>query len=558
MKRARPKNKKAAQKLMRQRELEYLRRQREERDKEIEEETGSSSNEEHTNDSGKNTIPFESFAIPEINDYIKPLEDNESADEAEGNIAHADIEDVVEGQNEGSENVLEDKIESSEMQDKEEFDEENTPGEVKDNTVYEEPEKVRTRTDIDLDLPRKTKKKKKSIGKRIFKVLVSIMVILIVMIFVTLGFGLFDDSQILAPLENGKINVLMLGVDESGLRTDAVMVASYDVNAGKINMLSIPRDTKIYVQNRKMTRKINEIHAISSNKNAGFILGTQAMAETVQTLTGIPINYYVEFSFASIDHLFDILGPVEFDVPDVEGNGQGMNYDDPYQNLHIHLKPGLQKLSGNQVQQFLRYRKSNSGKGTGSDTDRVARQQEFVKAVIDQKVNLSTLLKLPNIFSQLSREIKTNISLNDITKYVRYFNKLSGEGITTYSLPGEAKTVGGGSYFVANLEETKALMRDTFGYDSEVSDSVTLSETNPQKPLRVTNVAVTPKPTQAPTVEPTKAPTKEPTKEPTDEPTKAPTKAPTKEPTKAPVVTKEPTKAPAVTKEPEDEIIILE
>ena len=234
-----------------------------------------------------------------------------------------------------------------------------------------------------------------------------------------------------------------------------------------------------------------------------------------------------------------------------------MNYDDPYQNLHIHLKPGLQKLSGNQIQQFLRYRKSNSGRGTGSDTDRVQRQQDFVKAVVDQKINLTTLVKLPSIFSQLSKEIRTNISLNDITRYIRYLPKLTSEGINTYSLPGEAKNVGGGSYFVINIEETKTLMNDVFGFNEEIDDKVTLSGKDPQKPLKVSYVSATPEPTEAPTQKPTEKPTEKPTAAPTQEPTPEPTKAPlvTKEPTVAP--TQEPIQTPDAEDEEDDVIIIL-
>lgn len=547
MKRARPKNKKAAQRLMRQREIEYLKRQKEEYD-----------NEQDDLDS---SIPLEEVSdLPEyehqdvidsVASDIDHIEDFQNEDATPDGNPDEDV--YVEEEDTLDEEQVDDETEPDDILDTDEEDAVDS-GEHDEEQVDEEDPgedilKERTPTDIDLDFPKKTKKRK-SVAKSIFKVLVGAMLVLVVLIFVTLGFGLFDDTQILAPLEDGKINVLLMGVDESGLRTDAVMVCSYNVNEGKINMLSIPRDTKIYIENRRMTRKMNEIHALSSNDDSGRILGTQAMAETVTALTGIPINYYVEFSFASIDHLFDILGPVEYDVPDVEGNGRGMNYDDPYQNLHIHIKPGLQKLSGNQIQQFLRYRKSNSGVGTGSDTDRVIRQQEFVKAVIDQKVNLTTILKLPSIFSQLSREIRTNISLNDITKYIRYVNKLSGEGVMSYSLPGEAKTVGGGSYFVCNLEETATFMRDVFGVEEEISDKVTLSETNPQKPLKVAYVTATP--------EPTKEPNSELLEKTTDKPTKEPVPSVTKEPTKAPVVTKEPTKAPVVTKEPEDEIIILE
>ena len=399
---------------------------------------------------------------------------------------------------------------------------------------------------------------KKPAKKKVGKVLLTIFVVLVLFLFVIMGFGLFDDSNILTPVENGKINVLLLGVDESGLRSDTIMVAAYDANEAKVNLLSIPRDTKVYIENRKITRKINEVHALSSKKNSGEIVGAEAMAEVVTQLTGLPINYYAEFSFSSIDGLFDTLGPVEFDVPDVEGNGRGMNYDDPYQNLHIHLKPGLQKLSGNQIQQFLRYRKSNYGVGTGSDTDRVARQQELFKAVVDQKVNLSILPKVPAIFSQISKEIVTNIQTGDITKYIRYIAKLSGESVTTYTLPGENKTLSGGSYFVVNLEETATMLKDVFGYEGNPTDKVRVSDEHSQKVLKAGNMNKKQDKTQqvTETVAPSKEPETTKTPEPTQEPTQEPTKTP--EPTNTPAPTKKPTTTKTPLEDLDDEVITLD
>ena len=385
-----------------------------------------------------------------------------------------------------------------------------------------------------------TKKPKK---KRNFKkVFAWIFALLILFIVLAMGMNLFSDDDILAPLENGKINVLLLGVDESGLRTDAIMVASYDVNEGKVNLLSVPRDTKVYVTNKKVTKKINAVHAMTAEDNNKKILGVQATAEAVTQLTGIPINYYIEFSFLSIDHLFDSLGGVVYDVPDVEGKGRGMNYDDPYQNLHIHLSPGVQTLSGNQVQQFLRYRKSNYGVGTGSDTDRVKRQQDFLKAVADQKLNIGLITKIPGIYAQLSKEIKTNISTGDITKYIRYLNKISGENIKSFSLAGENKTVGGASYFVCDLAATKTLVSENFGIDGEITDKITLSGKNPQTPLRAGNMTKSAKenteiPKETPKEEPKtekkeETPKKEPVKE-EEEPKKQ--KTPPVEPNKTPL-----------------------
>jgi len=369
----------------------------------------------------------------------------------------------------------------------------------------------------------KQKKKGKSALKTVFKIIFSIFAVLLALLFVVMGFGIFDEGDLLAPIENGKINVLLLGVDEEGQRTDTIMVASYDVNAGTINLISIPRDTKVYVENRKITRKINEVHAFGSKQNKGEIAGATATAEAVTQLTGLPINYYVEFSFSAIDNLFEILGPVEFTVPDIEGNGRGMNYDDNEQNLHIHLKPGRQMLSGNQIQQFLRYRKSNYNVGTGSDTDRIKRQQDLFKAVVDQKVNPSMLLKAPSIFKQISKDIKTNIQLGDITKYIRYAAKLTGESVHAYTLPGESSTAGG-SYFIMNPEETKKLISETFGFDDiEPTDTIVVSDEHSQKVLKggnknsKTNTAkpkqtITPAKTPSPSSKPanTPAPTNKP------------------------------------------------
>ena len=470
-----------------------------------------------------------------------------SADTSEENV----LEDAVE------EDVLEIDVSENEIIDatpsyEEKAEEpEQIQDEIKYASIIEEFENNQGREEY---IPRK-KEVSKETKKKPGKVALIVLGILLVVFFLFMGVSSLFGGNTLAPIENGKVNVLLLGVDESGLRSDTIMVASYDANEAKVNLLSIPRDTKVYVVNRKVTRKINEVHAMSSKKKSGDIVGAEGMAEVVTQLTGIPINYYVEFSFSAIDRLFDILGPVEFNVPDIEGGGRGMNYDDPVQNLHIHLKPGLQQLSGNQVQQFLRYRKSNYGVGTGSDTDRVARQQEFFKAVIEQKVNIGILAKVPAIFTQLSKEIHTNIETGDITKYLRHAAKLTGESITTYTLPGTNKTISGGSYFVTSLGETKTLVNTVFGFDGEAKDNVTVSDKHAQKVLKAGNMQKKNEgnnqetPVQEEEVTPTPEVSEEPSPTPTPTNTPAPTKAPTNTP--APTKTPEETKEPEQTVEPE-------
>lgn len=417
----------------------------------------------------------------------------------------------------------------------------------------------------------KSKKTKKA--KKKSKIVISVIIIVIVLIFLALGLGGGDNALIPIDTSTGKMNVLLLGVDKEGLRTDAIMIASYDFDDESLKLLSVPRDTKMYVTNRKVTRKINEIHAMS--KKGGGIMGPLGSIEAVTALCGIPINYYVEFSFDAIDHIMELLGPVTYDVPDVEGGGKGMNYDDPVQDLHIHLKPGVQELSGNQVQQFLRYRKSNNGTVDGSDTSRVQRQQDFVKAILAQKVNMQLIVNAPSIYSKVKKEIKTNFTAGDIARYSTHLLKLTSEKITSYSLPGEDKH-SSAWYFECDFEQTRALIENEFGYDaSNITNKVEITGEKLKNPGKVNSEkpdsekapaesAKTDKPqesskTKAPVKEevqeeePTKKPTN--TEAPTPKPTQKPTAEPEEEPPKKTVEPARPTPNPS---DDEDDVIDIE
>ena len=92
----------------------------------------------------------------------------------------------------------------------------------------------------------------------VLKIILAILLIGIVAVFVVLGFGFISEEDLLTPIdpETGRVNALILGVDDDGLRTDTVMVASLDLETSEVSILSIPRDTKLYVKNRNFTRKM--------------------------------------------------------------------------------------------------------------------------------------------------------------------------------------------------------------------------------------------------------------------------------------------------------------
>ncbi|MDD6213586.1 MAG: LCP family protein [Firmicutes bacterium] len=308
-------------------------------------------------------------------------------------------------------------------------------------------------------MKRKRKTKKKFFNKKHIAIFgISLAVILAAFVVIMGMGGLFPfeyDSieEILEPVDKatGKVNALIVGIEASGSHTDTIMVASYDLDDNTVNILSIPRDTRMYIGNKY--QKINAAHVIADKGDSKGINGT---IEAVTRLTGIPINYYVEFSTSAFRETIDALGGIDFYVP------QNMNYDDPVQNLHIHLSKGYQHLDGDKAEQFVRFRKYPMG-----DIDRVAAQQSFLKALAEQKLNAGIITKIPEIYTALQKNIKTNLTISDVTKYAINLKDLTSENIHMYSVPGVSNgTDYDASYWIPDMTQLATLIQDTFGYDA--------------------------------------------------------------------------------------------
>ena len=320
--------------------------------------------------------------------------------------------------------------------------------------------------------------------KRYFQVLGIALSVIVVAAAVCMGinydqFGSVTggvDSEVMPDVDNGVINILALGVDVDGLRTDAMMLFSFNTGTKEMNIMTIPRDTKLYVGNRY--QKINAAHAFMKD---GQIGGPEASVEAVQRLTGIPINYYAEFSFDAVAHVLNILGPIEFTIPDLYGDGVGMVYDDPVQSLHINLPPGkygegpdadYPGLNGSQGVHVLRYRHGNAENGhfngyINGDEDRTKVQQEFIKAVVDQKLNSGLIKKIPELYQEIRSEIVTNIGFSDILKYAGNLTGVSSMTMHSYSLPGWfGEDSANGDVWIVDIPATRDMVLNVFGYDN--------------------------------------------------------------------------------------------
>lgn len=271
-------------------------------------------------------------------------------------------------------------------------------------------------------------------------------------------------EQLLVPKKELEpaVTCLFLGVN-SGL-TDFIMLGQYDPNTREIDLVSIPRDSD--VGNSSIDGKINSIY--SSNKK-----NVEKVKEKVTEITGVEIDYYVLFETKILRKLVDEMGGITVDVP------INMNYDDPYQNLHIHLKKGVQKLNGSQAEQFCRFRKNNNGTGyPGGDVDRTKAQQQFVKAFIKELLKAENIAKMNSLINIVLEGTKTDLTLNDAKNYIDDAIALRTDRITTDTLPGTPKTYKSrlgydASFYVLDKSGIKKMIDRMFYNKGEDTDDLT-------------------------------------------------------------------------------------
>lgn len=240
------------------------------------------------------------------------------------------------------------------------------------------------------------------------------------------------------------VTVLVMGIDEA--RSDVNIVARYDPKTQTVGLLSLPRDSMVQIPGRKGYDKINAAHAFGGQEN-----GPKLAEQTVAGYLGVPIDYWVRLDFAGFARVITAMGGVEIDIP------QPMDYDDPYQNLHIHFKPGRQTLDGQKALEYVRYRTDSvdPGRVSGSDIERESRQHTFLKAVLTTLRKTGTLLRLPLIIPAAYHAVSTNMPLDVATGLATTAKDLSEQNLTMGTVPGKGEMVDGVWYWRSTPQEIR-------------------------------------------------------------------------------------------------------
>lgn len=265
------------------------------------------------------------------------------------------------------------------------------------------------------------------------------------------------DGTVSHSIEKKKeINALVVGVNDN--LSDTMIYVKYNVENGRLAMMSVPRDT--YVTNEYCIG--HKLNAIYRGKNIIPLI------EEIQDQIGVKIDYYLVFKADMLISMVDAIGGVEVEVPFT------MKYDDPTQDLHINIPKGTQVLDGKNAEGFVRFRHNNDmtvGYAMG-DLDRTEVQQTFIKRFIATVLDPKNIGKIPDLINIANENTQTNVTVREALRYVTDIGKIDVENIYSTTAPGVAKTIDGLSYFLLDKEEARTIIATEFDLTSEKSDEI--------------------------------------------------------------------------------------
>lgn len=231
------------------------------------------------------------------------------------------------------------------------------------------------------------------------------------------------------PESPSAMNLLVLGSDhredegDRG-RSDTIILVHIDPDKDYLSVMSIPRDLRVDIPGYGLN-KINYAYAVK---------GPALTIKTVEQLTGVDINHYLEIDFNAFRDVTDSLGGVYVDVDKRYYN------DNPNYEL-IKLAPGYQLLDGADALDYVRYRHD-----LNLDFGRMERQQIFLSAIREQAMGWDLPFKLPRLTSALLSNVATDLSANDILELAWWGIRLDGERMRRVTIVGDAHNLDGVSY----------------------------------------------------------------------------------------------------------------
>lgn len=223
-----------------------------------------------------------------------------------------------------------------------------------------------------------------------------------------------DNTRVKSELRDAKveplkdnISILFVGIDDSQKReqgsdhsrSDALMLATLNNKDKSVKLLSIPRDSYVYIPYVGHDDKITHAHAFG---------GTQATIDTVENLLDVPVDYYYRLNFDAFIQIVNALGGVDVNVP------YAMHELDENDKRTVDLKPGMQTLNGREALALARTRHQDN------DIKRGERQQMILEAIIKKASSISSITKYDDILNAVGNNMKTNMTFGEMKSLAAY------------------------------------------------------------------------------------------------------------------------------------------
>ncbi|MEJ9211653.1 LCP family protein [Bacillus smithii] len=288
--------------------------------------------------------------------------------------------------------------------------------------------------------------------KKLLKIL-SIIVVLIVLSGGGYAYYLYHSAKEAAdkmhqniPFDNGRgqsdktkkskpISILLMGVDERKNdrgRSDTMIVMTLNPQKEKMQMVSIPRDTRTNIVGKGTMDKINHAYAFG---------GTKMAINTVEQFTGIPIDYFIRINMEALSGLVDAVGGITVD------NHLDW-YDEGYYKKGYHYKKGKIELDGPKALGYVRMRHLDPN----GDFGRNQRERQVITAILHKATSISSVTHYQDILNTLGNNVKTNLTFQDMMNIrANYRSCLSN--VENYEIKGTGQKINGIYYLIVPDEE---------------------------------------------------------------------------------------------------------
>lgn len=267
-------------------------------------------------------------------------------------------------------------------------------------------------------------------------------------------------------------NILLIGKDPTYSNFDTMVIVSIDEENQSVRLVDLPRD--MYVDysepileqlkesasdfyKEKGSRKMNAAHVVG--RKIGYAPAAERfpgksdinfLTDLISEIFDIKIDDYMAIETDGFREMVDFFGGVVVDVP------YAMHYEDPTQDLYIHLDPGLQVLNGTQAEGFVRFRQGYTEDGSLVSYSRTDNTFLFLKSFFKQHVTLKNLTKIGKVYEIVHKNTKTSVqSLSEAYQYTRLVKKILDESYAIEPVKVEctdAKRVDGALYEIIRTE----------------------------------------------------------------------------------------------------------